>query len=47
MQVFFKKIKIVKAYGYVPLKWVIFSPKILKHEFHFGQKKSLEECSIS
>ena len=28
----------VKAYGDVPPKWVTFSPKILRHGSHFGQK---------
>ena len=37
----------VKAYGDVPPKWVTFSPKILRHGFHFGKKISLEEGPIS
>ena len=28
----------VKAYRDVPPKWVTFSPKILRHGSHFGQK---------
>ena len=31
----------VKAYGNVPSKWVTFSPKIVRHESHFGKKKIL------
>ena len=37
----------VKAHRDVLPKWVTFSPKILRHGFHFGQKKSLEEGPIS
>ena len=47
----------ILLYGDVPPKWVTFSPKILRHGSHFGQKsldmgpilvkKSLEEGPIS